>query len=64
VVLSEGQTASSVLYIPRLNEAAASLEAEPPAIPLRKVSSVGVAVVTLGCDCLADRPLGERAGRV
>ena len=38
VVLSEGQTASSVLYIPRLNEAAASLEPERPALPLRKVS--------------------------
>jgi hypothetical protein len=43
VIWSEGQSASSVLYIPRLNEAAANLEPESARICLRKVSAPSVA---------------------
>jgi len=43
VIWSEGQSASSVLYIPRLNEAAANLEPESARICLRKVSAPSAA---------------------
>ena len=43
MIWSEGQSASSVLYIPRLNEAAANLEPESARICLRKVSAPSVA---------------------
>ena len=44
VVESKGQTASSVLYIPWLNEAAAGMEPDRPTIPLRKVSAARATV--------------------
>ena len=43
MIWSEGQSASSVLYIPRLNEAAANLEPESARICLRKVSASSAA---------------------
>ena len=43
MIWSEGQSASSVLYIPQLNEAAANLEPESARICLRKVSAPSVA---------------------
>jgi hypothetical protein len=56
-----GQTASSVLYIPRLNDAAASLVPALPIVPLRKASTAAGATARVDLAVTSLRaPRGRR----
>ena len=55
-----GQTASSVLYIPRLNEAAVDLQTDSAPIPLRKVSVSSLSPTVALALCPRVRPRRHR----